>query len=839
MFNGRKALLGIIPVLFIANTLVLPVSILKNAQPIEDSKQWAQVPVATSSVTEVTLVSGSPVQMLDLKLPWPEVFNLDLVELNDQPVTTVTEIVLDVNDVLQITGMYSDLSVVAQSQGTSSILEFVRFSNRNLVSSQNFDLSSTNQYNETKVESPESIWVNQATLVGAITKNYLSDSEIVKFTLSQRTLDLNEISSSSDLFSKGVTVTLLNWLAFFSVFMLVGLFWLIGLFVWNSKPTLSPTDHFLRIVLGFTLFGLILNTANFFLTGIHAFLVAVASLVALIYSSLRKTTNPLIYFSDLRLKLNDLLRISIPMSLPLFIAFWPVFLFGYRFSGETKTDFSEYATLASFLRDSSMLAMQQSSAAQSAGVLTSGAGFSWRSIDSAVSSAFGTVLGNNSFYGTILLSMLAFGLFTLGLISLFSQDSNLVYKKRFFWVGLLATYPVVSTIFLESYLSQFVFVCLMPAVIVSITYFMRNPSDSGGVWTISALIAFLGALYPYFLAIMVLGISISLIANSKQTRMLLRKLVARTYARTALLLNVAILPILFYFETNVFQTALNDIARVTLLGPYSNVERLGLLGGVATYEWRHWGEAPSDYLGVIAKNLWTLGDLINKPQALSVLIFLVVAATVVVLMSLIRTSRVAKISDENHILVSVFVVWLGAFVFYATTGSTYVALKILLVAAVAWIVLVSSVVKSISKSTLIIFCTTLFFTWLPVNMIERSHWVVDPLMSEVSYSHVTTVNQIDSLRKFLSEEEYSSVFVAYGEEPLQGSDRDRTLMFNTKTVLRDLRIDCPDCIDTLPAKDLRCPSSPINPIIVIGATSLDQRCHLKKVFTSGLVTVFE
>jgi hypothetical protein len=123
-------------------------------------------------------------------------------------------------------------------------------------------------------------------------------------------------------------------------------------------------------------------------------------------------------------------------------------------------------------------------------------------------------------------------------------------------------------------------------------------------------------------------------------------------------------------------------------------------------------------------------------------------------------------------------------------------------------------------------------------MIERSHWAVDPLMPEVSYSHVTTVNQIDSLRKFLSEKKYSSVFVAYGEEPLQGSDRDRVLMFNTKTVLRDLRIDCLGCEKTSQAKELQCHSGFSAPIIIIGASSFDTRCG-RRVFESGQIVIFE
>jgi hypothetical protein len=190
-------------------------------------------------------------------------------------------------------------------------------------------------------------------------------------------------------------------------------------------------------------------------------------------------------------------------------------------------------------------------------------------------------------------------------------------------------------------------------------------------------------------------------------------------------------------------------------------------------------------------------------------------------------------------LISVFGIWLTVFIFYASTGSTYVALKVLLVAAAAWIVLLSNLIKLIPNSKLIAFSATLFIIWLPVNMLERSHWLVEPLMPEVRFSHFTTVNQVDSLRKFLSDNKYDSVVVAYGEEPLQGSDRDRVLMFNTKTVLRDLRIDCPDCIEALQITDVHCASRLAAPIIVIGGTSFDRSCNRKEVFSSGLISVFE
>jgi hypothetical protein len=835
----KKVFLFFIPVLFISNVLILPVSISKSQQPIEESQDWAQVPLTSYSVTEAALVSGSPVQILDLQLPWPQVFNLNLVELNEQPVSTMNEIVLDTGDVLRITGMYSDLSVIAQSQGSSSIIEVMRSTEQGTSYSTLTALPSSNQNKEVKVASPNSIWVNKTTLLGAVKDNYLSDPVILDFTLSQRSLNTNDVTSNVALLSKGTAVAALNWLAFFSVFVLAGFFWLIGVFLWNSKLPNTPADHFLRILLGFTLFGLTINTANFFLPGVQATLLAIATILSLAAFKIKRLKSSARYLFDLKDRFREFLRISLTTVVPLLIAFWPIFLFGLRFSGETKTDFSEYATLASFLRDSSMLAMQKSAEAQSSGILTSGAGFSWRSIDSAISSAFGTALGGNSFFGITALSVLALYLFTIGIIALFNQDSKFIATKNLFWVSLLASYPILLTISVESYLSQFVFICLMPAVIVSITYHLKTPNDKAGIWALSALLAFLGALYPYFLAITLVGVCISLLVNSKQTRIQLRNLVVQTSLRTALLLNVAVLPIIFYFESNTLHTALNDIARVTLLGPYSSLERIGLIGGVTTYEWRHWTEVPGEYIGFVTTGLWKIGSLINNPMVLLFLILLVIALTLGTLYSIIRTPRVARISNENHILISVFVAWTSAFVFYAATDSTYVALKMVGVVIVSFIVLMSSLIKSVPKSKLVLACAGLFVIWLPVNILERAHWLIDPLMPEVRYSHVTTVYQIDALRSFLSVKDYGSVSVAYGEEPLQGSDRDRVLIFNTKTVLRDLRIDCLDCENTLPIKDVACDADQSTPLVVIGSSSFDKGCNRKEVFSSGLITIFE
>ncbi len=460
-------------------------------------------------------------------------------------------------------------------------------------------------------------------------------------------------------------MALVGWLTLLAAAGLLVLAWLLGRSL-DPSPDAGAGREAVRAASGAALLFVVLNTTSYWLPVKWAALIIVAlAAIAIVARWVRARPR----LGDSAKAGGKLLLLA---SIPGVVLFFPVLFWGASYAGEYKTDLFEYSSLASIVRDHSLIAMRDLPEAQQSGVLTSGAGFSWRSIDSISASGL-SLLGLSTVAAFGLLAVLLYLIYATSLLGLRAHAGGGRVATGIVVLTLLA--PPFTGLLVEDYLSQYYFVAFVPALILALALVLekgRGQHWSGGYLGLAsaAVLAAMGAVYPYFLAVLVVGVVLAALMGRERLRTTLR--VGPAIAvYTLLLLNLALLTVLNFKQTEVYQDGLNAIARNVLLAGFSPLQLLMLGAGFQPYQWRAGDQPATAAMGFPGRVVWEAAADAATPGTLTVV--LLVLLTVATALA-IRWRSSAR-SFAFLATVAAVTVWLGFSVYLLAGDSVYAAFK--------------------------------------------------------------------------------------------------------------------------------------------------------------------
>lgn len=525
------------------------------------------------------------------------------------------------------------------------------------------------------------------------------------------------------------------------------------------------------------------------------------------------------------------------------LAFFPVFYWGLWYSGQYQTDLYEYATLSSIAKGSSLFDMRSLAEAQHSGTVTSGAGFVWRSIDS-VSGGVVSALTNLStvpaltFVGLVL--FLVSGIAVMDLAAGHERVGSRRVGSRPGRLGLVIAAvallnPLLTGLFVENYYSQFFFVALVPVLVVvlRVALTLAATSTSGGAtWGVAALAGAMVAVYPYFFAVVALALAAATLSRSG-TRRVTGRLLWSVAWRMAVLVNLAMLTVLHYGETKVYEASLDAIARTVLIPGWGRIELASMFGGFQSYQLR--GVIPeaevTGPLGIVVRVL----DRASAPPV--ALLVLGLALLLVLLVSVDLRATLATF--QARAIYAVALAWIVFCLYYGWAHRPYVMLKSgWVVAALLPCVVAVTRFHRVGRWTALVAVTTLGATaWVPTMLADRATWLV-PLSGAFDRgSHVSVVPELASVLRAINPGD--RVALVMGAQPLAGSDRDRVLLAQTGVLLRDTGAICVNCDGLNQPGHLDCLVARPDAVITIGVSgAVDPGCGLPKRAPGTLIDVY-
>jgi hypothetical protein len=516
-------------------------------------------------------------------------------------------------------------------------------------------------------------------------------------------------------------------------------------------------------------------------------------------------------------EVRQVLRLLAVALVPTAVAFWPVFSWGGWAAGGFKTDLYEYSSLSSLLVDESMISLRGSDQAAASGNVTSGAGFVWRSIDSAAASFLSTTFSLPTITGFVLLGLVLFLVFAVTLLSAADRWSRLSTAMVF--VALLN--PLLSSLYLENYVSQYFFITLVPAFVLSLAYVWTSPAPvPAQLWALAAICASLVAIYPYFFVVALAGCAVVLV-TSPGWWAALRRLAIPVGVATLLAANLALLTVINYSQTRRFEAGLDQIARFWLLQGWSRVEIVEMLMGVRSY---HWRSSLGSVDGLDTALQWSIGQWSRSvspstPWALALVGGLLLVGAAVSLRSLLRL--------EVRLMSAVVLGFAIFAVLFAARDQTYVALKAAWSAAALAPALLPLVrVRARFEPVAVLGLAAIAVVWFVTLQADRIAWQLPLSSSWTRGQHVALVPDLDQLANQLGEDEGEAALLTRGEQPLEGSDRDRTLAAFSVVLMRDAGVDCLNCLGTSIPEGLTCPTSPLSTVVTVGVDGNEDRCTL-------------
>ena len=201
---------------------------------------------------------------------------------------------------------------------------------------------------------------------------------------------------------------------------------LLVIFGWTVARSLDPTANSsrrwiaLQAIAGVSLLALAGNTLAYFLpTGWAAWIVLAGGL-SLIAVRLQPVPIPSPTGCGCGATAQSLGLALLPAA----FLFFPVLHWGSWYAGSYNTDLFEYAHLSSLLNESSLLGLRGSTEALNSGLLTSGAGYEWRSIDSVFGSIVSVITSSSSIAGIVIVAITMFLLFAIGLFALVREGMS-------------------------------------------------------------------------------------------------------------------------------------------------------------------------------------------------------------------------------------------------------------------------------------------------------------------------------------------------------------------------------------------------------------------------------
>ena len=503
--------------------------------------------------------------------------------------------------------------------------------------------------------------------------------------------------------------------------------------------------------------------------------------------------------------------------IPTLLLFWPIFTWGSWFAGGYKTDLYEYASLSSLLPDHSMLSLRSLDQAQASGNITSGAGIIWRSIDSVTASFVSFTFGLSTLGGFVVVGLLLFMVFGVTVLAYACTQG---WAGRVLAVAALCC-PLLTSLLLENYFSQYYFVALIPSFVLLLSWLWTSQRVTAAhSWAFGSVVAVMIAVYPYFFAIVAVA-CIVVLAFTRGVLGTLRRLVVPVVVKTALLTNLAFLPVLNYGQTEQFGSGLDRITRDWLLGSWGGVELTQMLLGVRSYHWRE----PLATVRGVSSSVRALIDYASYAVLPSIGAALAVA--IVVITAMIFGLRSSAHRLEVRLMVAVIAAFVAFGVAYALRDHPYVMLKALWVAAalVPLLIVTVSVPRRLIGIPILV-TAGLAVVWMATVVADRTAWVL-PLNGSLDRAlHVSTVPDLHALADELADTQSDPAVMVRGQQPLAGSDRDRVLSAFTVILFRDADVECLTCLGTEVPEWADCQVEPAASAATIGADARTELCGL-------------
>jgi hypothetical protein len=508
--------------------------------------------------------------------------------------------------------------------------------------------------------------------------------------------------------------------------------------------------------------------------------------------------------------------VVIPLAV---VAFFPVLGWGPWFAGSFKTDLFEYSTLSSLLQDHSLFEMRTLAEAQTSGVLTSGAGFVWRSIDSVVASLISGLGGLTTIAGFTVLGLALTMLFGIGVADLAGGAG----RARYIVVALALLNPMFTSLYMENYYSQFFFVAMIPGLIVSLGFLVATEAGKarvGASIALSAQAAAMIAVYPYFFAVVGVAALVGVL-SFREHRALIRNVFAQVLVFTVVMVNLAWMTVVRFGETIVYEELLDAITRNVLLAGFGRVDIAEFLLGFRSYQWRDAGLSLQG-VGDLGLRAAEWARLAAEPAQWWLAIGVGALAALLFLIDFKRS--LASVTGRVTLVVAVtWVLFSGA---HLLLGRHYVSLKgIWTGAALAPLLLAGAVWRPRTQRIALGFVGVLAVLWATTAVADRVYWLLPNPGSEVRSSHVAAVPDLVLADQVLASAD-GPVSMVRGEQPLLGLDFDRVLATHSTILTRDHDLTCVNCVGFKPPDNVACSTAGQGMLIVVGRTGESSVCEL-------------
>jgi len=582
------------------------------------------------------------------------------------------------------------------------------------------------------------------------------------------------------MFFEGLVVFLAAWA-------LVSFGWGIGRSV-HTGPGGSLSQIAVQAVGGLALLALVANSLSYLLpTRLTAWIVLGAGALLITFRLGSK--------NRIRAARQDFVRLTkliCLVSLPAILLFLPLFHWGVWYLGDYNTDLFQYAHLSSLLRDNSLLALRGTTEAANSGLIASGAGFEWRSVDTVLASVVSVVGLTESLAGFAILGVALFFMFALGVVAIAAGDRP--SGSRFTLAAVLLLNPLFVLLFVVNYQSHYFFVAFVPGLVLSFREAMVNDQQRPGSWNVpgtilmAAIIAVSLAVYPHFAAVVLIG----LLATALWFRTPLRSLIGlttRTLLLALALLNIGILALSQITAAGKHEAGLDAIAKGVLLSPYTHWQLPSLAFGTTTYGWRWPFVDPEPFMGVGWSTLWNLGRTSWTPGILEAVCIGLLVVGFIMICDWRRNVR-----DTGFVASSAIVIMFGVIAVIASLAdSTYTGLKTGWTAAALAVLIVASANYRKSKTWLaVLILIPLAVLWVRTDLLDRATWFIDRQGAAAQLSHPSAQPEIAEVEAILDSDP-PSISLVRGPEPLDGSDRDNVIYNQIRALIRDSGVPCPEC----------------------------------------------
>lgn len=661
-----------------------------------------------------------------------------------------------------------DIKVALGAPSTTPV-QVTRTSGTSVLEKQLSPPGGSNLVSKAELASPDAEYVRSSAYMFRSVQPNLSGSPSATFGISVGSAEIvsKTTSTVSSLQILPVVVGLvLQGVAILALsFLVMLLFWIVGRLLDPSDEHSAPREA-VRTIFGAALLMVVINSLAYVIAVKLAVGLAALAIVALATYRAR-WRRPRSIGAGLRVWS----KIAAVVAIPTTFLFFPIFYWGLHFVGEYKTDLGEYSSLASLVTDHSLFDMRNSDQAQGAGVLTSGAGFAWRSVDSVAAAALNVVTGLGTVQSFGLLGIVLACLFGFGLVGL-SMRSN---QRRWLIVAAAAMLaPPVTGLFVENYISHYFFVAFVPGLLLVLGLAIRAAEQGASprwanpylTWAAGGIVAVTVAVYPYFAVILMAALAVAALLR-RSWRLALWRVGIPVALKALLLCNLVLMTVVNYGETVAYQDRLNALASGYLLEPFDAVQRAGLIGGVTSFQLRLPGSDSTSAFGFPVQELVGLAQFLQTSAWVYGLVGLCVAVGLGIGVAWRRWIR----NYESVGAAVLLFVWLAVGLYLWSAQSDYAAFKILWTFGALLPLLFATAPWRHARFKLVLaLFLPISICWVAVDFVDRAGWMVSQQSAMQRASHASLVTDILGAKDALAGA--SSVEVVAGAQPIAGSDRD-------------------------------------------------------------------